>query len=84
MVLQDVLIYNFFTDSASATKWRVVYDYMRNTQLLSSAEASLSQYAAPVFDGHRHHSLQTELKQLYVLLTRAKQSLLIFEERCVM
>ena len=83
IAMQDVLVYNFFTESLStdSTKWRVVYEYMRNHGLLSAAEAATSRYAAPAFDEQRHHGLCSELKQLYVLLTRTKQSLLIFEER---
>ncbi len=81
MLMQDVLVFNFFSDSPSAAKWRTLYGYMAEQGLLTPAQAASPRYAAPVFDAKRHAALRTELKQLYVLLTRAKTSLLIFEDR---
>ncbi|KAJ7877510.1 hypothetical protein B0H13DRAFT_2053786, partial [Mycena leptocephala] len=67
----DVVIYNFFEDSAVAeAQWRVVLNVMdkRTTDGTPSA---------PIFDKMRHASVCTELKFLYVAITRARNNIWI-------
>ncbi|KAG8926505.1 hypothetical protein FRC01_008766 [Tulasnella sp. 417] len=60
MEFDDVLLYDFFTDStATATDWRAVL---------------LSQQDGRIFDERKHSILQSELKSFYVGLTRAPSS----------
>jgi hypothetical protein len=84
--MQDVLVYNFFTDSPLGAKWRVVYNYLKDAPAHSSIAFSAT--ACPLFDPTKHHLLCSELKHLYVVLTRARQRLWIFDEspelRCPM
>ncbi|KAJ7671910.1 hypothetical protein B0H17DRAFT_1141332 [Mycena rosella] len=66
----DVLLYNFFEDSSvSEAQWRVVLNIIEN-RVVGSAPA-------PAFDGMRHASVCTELKFLYVAITRARNNLWI-------
>ncbi|EUC55029.1 P-loop nucleoside triphosphate hydrolase, putative, partial [Rhizoctonia solani AG-3 Rhs1AP] len=66
----DVLIYNFFEDSiASATTWRIVL-----YGLDSSKYRSL-----PEFDAIRHAIICSELKNLYVGITRARNHCWIWD-----
>ena len=69
MEFTDCLVYNFFESSPLKNCWRVVYNAM-----LSSPEPR------PAFDTSKHSGLCVELKLLYVLLTRARQHLVIFDE----
>ena len=69
MEFTDCLIYNFFKSSPLTQEWRVLY----------SADDSWDK-ARTEFDPSRHGALCTELKLLYVLLTRARQHLLLFDE----
>ncbi|KAG8929887.1 hypothetical protein FRC02_004920 [Tulasnella sp. 418] len=65
----DVLLYNFFLDSpASASDWRVILNCIHNRSS-----------SAPVFDELRHAAIQTELKFLYVGLTRARDRVWIWD-----
>lgn len=74
-------MYNFFSDSPLGIKWRVVYNYLHQTRP-SSAHSGIHspEPACPPFDPVRHHLLCSELKQLYVVLTRARQRLWLFDE----
>ncbi|VAI83610.1 unnamed protein product [Triticum turgidum subsp. durum] len=72
---QDVLLYNIFTSSPLRNKWRVVYGYMKNKNILSSPE----EISHPEFDRNKHCLLCSELKQLYVAITRTRQRLWICE-----
>ncbi|KAJ7451061.1 hypothetical protein FB451DRAFT_1284562 [Mycena latifolia] len=66
----DVLLYNFFEDSGvSEAQWRVVLNTMENRTSDSTP--------APVFDGMRHASVCSELKFLYVAITRARNNIWI-------
>ncbi|CAN1143688.1 TPR and ankyrin repeat-containing protein 1 [Linum perenne] len=72
---QDVLLYNFFGSSPLANKWRVVYDYMGNQSLLDQTmPQSFSK-----FDLSKHNIMCSELKLLYVAITRTRQRLWICE-----
>ncbi|KAF5201090.1 Tpr and ankyrin repeat-containing protein [Thalictrum thalictroides] len=70
---QDVLLYNFFGTSPLKNQWRVVYEYMKENDMLdSSAPRSF-----PNFSKAKHSVLCSELKQLYVAITRTRQRLWI-------
>ncbi|KAJ6903318.1 hypothetical protein NC651_020731 [Populus alba x Populus x berolinensis] len=71
---QDVLLYNFFGSSPSKNKWRVVYEFMKEQDLLDANSPSF-----PSFDPAKHNVLCSELKQLYVAITRTRQRLWICE-----
>ncbi|XP_041012064.1 uncharacterized protein LOC121255674 isoform X3 [Juglans microcarpa x Juglans regia] len=68
---QDVLLYNFFGSSPLKNKWRVIYEYMKEYDLLDST--------SPSTFSTKHNVLCSELKQLYVAVTRTRQRLWICE-----
>ncbi|KAK8549818.1 hypothetical protein V6N13_055384, partial [Hibiscus sabdariffa] len=70
---QDVLLYNFFGSSPLKDQWRVVYEYMKEQGLLDAT------CRFPSFDHAKHHIMCSELKQLYVAITRTRQRLWICE-----
>ncbi|KAG6766037.1 hypothetical protein POTOM_030102 [Populus tomentosa] len=70
----DVLLYNFFGSSPSKNKWRVVYEFMKEQDLLDANSPSF-----PSFDPAKDNVLCSELKQLYVAITRTRQRLWICE-----
>ncbi|XP_042503955.1 uncharacterized protein LOC122081053 isoform X2 [Macadamia integrifolia] len=72
---QDVLLYNFFGTSPFKNHWRVVYEYMKEQDML---DASLPR-SFPSFNKAKHNVLCSELKQLYVAITRTRQRLWICE-----
>ncbi|KAG5613980.1 hypothetical protein H5410_013804 [Solanum commersonii] len=69
--LLDVLLYNFFSSSPLGNQWRVVYAYMK--------EHNLADLSFPSFCDAKHNILCSELKQLYVAITRTRQRLWICE-----
>ncbi|KAI3844840.1 hypothetical protein MKX03_004561 [Papaver bracteatum] len=71
---QDVLLYNFFGTSPLNSQWRVVYGYMKERNLLDSNDVKF-----PKFSEEKHQILCSELKQLYVAITRTRQRLWICE-----
>ncbi|KAF2320974.1 hypothetical protein GH714_032328 [Hevea brasiliensis] len=71
---QDVLLYNFFGSSPLKNKWRVIYEYMKEQNLLDASSPSV-----PSFNPGKHNVLCSELKQLYVAITRTRQRLWICE-----
>ena len=77
MEFQDVLIYNFFScGNLDAHIWRVIGGAFEELGL--SAE-DVKKFPFPQFDPKKHGGLCVELKKLYVLLTRSKRHLFIFE-----
>ncbi|CAH9131432.1 unnamed protein product [Cuscuta epithymum] len=72
---QDVLLYNFFGTSPLRNQWRVVYEFMKLRNLLDSRFSQ----SFPCFTEARHTILCSELKQLYVAVTRTRQRLWICE-----
>ncbi|RZC51571.1 hypothetical protein C5167_019991 [Papaver somniferum] len=72
---QDVLLYNFFGTSPLKNQWRVIYGYMEELALFQCTEHK----SFPSFCSAKHKILCSELKQLYVALTRAKQRLWVYE-----
>ncbi|GKF00978.1 UvrD-like helicase, ATP-binding domain, P-loop containing nucleoside triphosphate hydrolase, partial [Tanacetum coccineum] len=73
----DVLLYNFFGTSPLKDQWRVIYGYMKKYDWL---EDKLPQ-SFPAFNEARHSVLCSELKQLYVAITRTRQRLWICENK---
>ncbi|XP_051116894.1 uncharacterized protein LOC127241743 [Andrographis paniculata] len=72
---QDVLLYNFFGSSPLRNQWRVVYEFLNERELLDAE----SPKSFPNFSQSRHNLLCSELKQLYVAITRTRQRLWICE-----
>ncbi|XP_026447497.1 TPR and ankyrin repeat-containing protein 1-like [Papaver somniferum] len=72
---QDVLLYNYFGTTPLKNKWRLVYEYMMECKLPMSNE----QKSFPSFSQTKHKMLCSELKQLYVSVTRTRQRLWICE-----
>ncbi|KAI3928638.1 hypothetical protein MKW98_024239 [Papaver atlanticum] len=72
---QDVLLYNFFGTSPLKNIWRLVYGYMKEKNLLDSTNLD----SFPCFSEGKHKILCSELKQLYVAITRTKQRLWVYE-----
>ena len=73
-----MLLYNFFGSSPLKDHWRVIYEFMKEQDLLDPAAAS------PHFSQAKHNLLCSELKQLYVAITRTRQRMWICEniEEC--
>ncbi|CAM1332256.1 TRANK1 (predicted) [Pycnogonum litorale] len=92
----DVLLYNFFTDSQAGDKWRHVQmlinklekeNKLEMAELDSQSERkyfsavnSRDQKTPDKFDSSENRILVSELKQLYTALTRAKVNVWIFDE----
>ncbi|GAX84803.1 hypothetical protein CEUSTIGMA_g12224.t1 [Chlamydomonas eustigma] len=74
---QTVLVYNFLSSSKFGNKWRLMYKLLKHMHRLP--EDKLALYSCPDFDPNLHNLLCSELKQLYVLITRAKDCVLIWE-----
>ncbi|KAK2383849.1 P-loop containing nucleoside triphosphate hydrolase superfamily protein [Trifolium repens] len=72
---QDVLLYNFFGTSPLQNRWRVIYEYMNEQDMLEPTESK----SFPSFNDSKHNILCSELKQLYVAITRTRQRLWICE-----
>ncbi|KAM7484789.1 hypothetical protein LguiA_000798 [Lonicera macranthoides] len=73
---EDVLLYNFFTSSPFRNQWRVIYEYMKEKELHNPS----SHMSFTSFNQEKHGGLCSELKQLYVAITRTKQRLWIWED----
>ncbi|XP_072009320.1 TPR and ankyrin repeat-containing protein 1 [Engystomops pustulosus] len=85
----DVLLYNFFTDSEASKEWRVISSFnptsvgtLENRPLVEVPfEGACSSAHRPfVLDPEMHKMLNGELKQLYTAITRARVNLWIFDE----
>lgn len=75
MEFTDCLIYNFFSSGGiAANTWRVIGAAY---EALGAPEKDGKPF--PAFNRVVHSIINVELKKLYVLLTRAKQRLFIFE-----
>jgi hypothetical protein len=68
MEFNDCLVYNFFSSSPVGNDWRALFDLIDPTQ------------SHPHFNNHKHSSMCTELKILYVLLTRSRRNLVIYDD----
>ncbi|KAK2992171.1 hypothetical protein RJ640_000807, partial [Escallonia rubra] len=71
---QDVLLYNFFSSSPHQDEWRVIYGYMEEKDMLKSSPKHFTS-----FSWEKHSVLCSEMKNLYVAITRTKQRLWIWE-----
>ncbi|PWA46871.1 recBCD enzyme subunit RecB, P-loop containing nucleoside triphosphate hydrolase [Artemisia annua] len=74
---QDVLLYKFFGTSPLKGRWRLLYEYMKKHNWV---DEKLPQ-PFPTFSEERHSVLCSELKQLYVAITRTRQRLWICENK---
>nr|GEU37713.1 UvrD-like helicase, ATP-binding domain, P-loop containing nucleoside triphosphate hydrolase [Tanacetum cinerariifolium] len=74
---QDVLLYNFFGTSPLDDQWRVIHEYMKKHDWLDEKLPR----SFPTFSEERHSVLCSELKQLYVAITRTRQRLWICENK---
>ncbi|XP_073025717.1 uncharacterized protein [Primulina eburnea] len=72
---QDVLLYNFFGSSPLRSQWRVLYEFLKQKDLLDPNFAK----SFPSFSLWQHSILCSELKQLYMAITRTRQRLWICE-----
>ncbi|XP_073028907.1 uncharacterized protein [Primulina eburnea] len=72
---QDVLLYNFFGSSPLSNQWRVLYEFLKQKDLF---DPNFSK-SFPCFSHSKHSILCSELKQLYVAITRTRQRLWICE-----
>ncbi|XP_071695484.1 uncharacterized protein [Rutidosis leptorrhynchoides] len=72
---QDVLLYDFFTTSSFSNEWRIVYEYMNEKELLKSPSNEMRSS----FAMEKHAVLCSELKLLYVAITRTRQRLWVCE-----
>ncbi|CAG8502109.1 4772_t:CDS:10 [Ambispora gerdemannii] len=70
MEFNDVLLYNFFTDSPGGQKWRLILSALDNQS-----------ERVPKFSHEKHYMLSSELKHLYVAVTRARRHIWIFDEK---
>ena len=73
----DVIIYNFFDRSImTSADWRVVYGFFQHLELpAEDREAE----PFPRFEEGRHRLLCSELKALYVAVTRARRQLIFYD-----
>ncbi|KAF9524672.1 hypothetical protein CPB83DRAFT_909779 [Crepidotus variabilis] len=71
----DVLLYKFFEDSTvDLSQWRVVLNLLEK-----ASQAVVSGLPAPAFDEIKHAGVCSELKFLYVAVTRARKNLWIVD-----
>ena len=72
-----MLLYNFFGSSPLEDQWSVIYGYMKEHDWL---DAKIP-HSFPSFKESKHNVLCSELKQLYVAITRTRQRLWILENK---
>ncbi|KFQ17189.1 TPR and ankyrin repeat-containing protein 1, partial [Merops nubicus] len=84
----DVLLYNFFTDSEASKEWKIISSYTPNSDVQVGSKVLIEvpledvtglQKTTPVNVG-MYKMLNGELKQLYTAVTRARVNLWIFDE----
>ncbi|XP_047730424.1 TPR and ankyrin repeat-containing protein 1 isoform X2 [Prionailurus viverrinus] len=86
----DVLLYNFFTDSEAYKEWKIISSFtpsssdsrQENRPLIEVPleKPSSSQGRSVVMNPEMYKLLNGELKQLYTAITRARVNLWIFDE----
>lgn len=69
MEFDDCLVVDFFSSSPCRDDWRLILALMHDPPK-----------ALKKFDSMKHSILKTELKMLYVLITRTKQRLVIYDQ----
>ena len=90
----DVLLYNFFSDSPAGDLWRVASSYSESDiaayyqdSTVSASGVEKYDWESPLltetrhldFNSDQHKILETELKQLYTAITRARVNIFIAE-----
>ncbi|CAI8600511.1 unnamed protein product [Vicia faba] len=65
----------FFGTSPLKNRWRVIYEYMSEQDMLELTKSK----SFPSFNDSKHNIFCSELKQLYVAITRTRQRLWICE-----
>ncbi|XP_068008818.1 TPR and ankyrin repeat-containing protein 1 [Melanerpes formicivorus] len=84
----DVLLYNFFTDSEANKEWKIISSYTPDSDVQVGSkplmevpleDAAGAQKRTP-FNVEMFKMLNGELKQLYTAVTRARVNLWIFDE----
>ncbi|XP_025957142.2 TPR and ankyrin repeat-containing protein 1 isoform X1 [Dromaius novaehollandiae] len=85
----DVLLYNFFTDSEAYKEWKIISSFAPSSDVRAESklliETPLEDVTAtpkrpPSFNAEMYKMLNGELKQLYTAITRARVNLWIFDE----
>ncbi|XP_005348261.1 TPR and ankyrin repeat-containing protein 1 [Microtus ochrogaster] len=85
----DVLLYNFFTDSEAYKEWKIISSFIPSSDSREEnwplvdvpLEKSNSSQARPLMvNPEMYKLLNGELKQLYTAITRARVNLWIFDE----
>ncbi|XP_068092636.1 TPR and ankyrin repeat-containing protein 1 isoform X2 [Hyperolius riggenbachi] len=85
----DVLLYNFFTDSEAFKEWRIISSFnpicFKSHENQPLIQVPLERASNPsirplTLDPEMHKMLNGELKQLYTAITRARVNLWIFDE----
>lgn len=78
---QNILAYNLFSSCPSAAqRLRLLYTYLASADCLTDAQLHEPRYNRPAFDPVKHVEFNTDLKNLYVVVTRARCRLLLHEE----
>uniref|UniRef100_A0A8C3HIW8 Tetratricopeptide repeat and ankyrin repeat containing 1 n=1 Tax=Chrysemys picta bellii TaxID=8478 RepID=A0A8C3HIW8_CHRPI len=85
----DVLLYNFFTDSEAYKEWKIISSFTPSSDSLGESKLVIetplekniaTQSRSPVLNPEMYKMLNGELKQLYTAITRARVNLWIFDE----
>ncbi|XP_068526771.1 TPR and ankyrin repeat-containing protein 1 isoform X2 [Anas acuta] len=85
----DVLLYNFFTDSEAGKEWKIISSYVPDSDMQVGSkllievpleDATDLQKRPSPFNVKMYKMLNGELKQLYTAITRARVNLWIFDE----
>uniref|UniRef100_A0A8C0GTY1 Tetratricopeptide repeat and ankyrin repeat containing 1 n=1 Tax=Chelonoidis abingdonii TaxID=106734 RepID=A0A8C0GTY1_CHEAB len=85
----DVLLYNFFTDSEAYKEWKIISSFTPSSDSLGESKLVIetplekniaTQSRSLVLNPEMYKMLNGELKQLYTAITRARVNLWIFDE----
>ncbi|XP_040446265.1 TPR and ankyrin repeat-containing protein 1 isoform X1 [Falco naumanni] len=84
----DVLLYNFFTDSEASKEWKIITSYTPDSDVQVGSklliemplEDATGMQKRTSFNVEMYKMLNGELKQLYTAITRARVNLWIFDE----
>uniref|UniRef100_A0A8C2TV57 Tetratricopeptide repeat and ankyrin repeat containing 1 n=1 Tax=Coturnix japonica TaxID=93934 RepID=A0A8C2TV57_COTJA len=85
----DVLLYNFFTDSEASKEWKIISSYTPDSDVqvgskllieMPLEDVTATQKRPTSFNVEMYKMLNGELKQLYTAITRARVNLWIFDE----
>ncbi|XP_072709795.1 TPR and ankyrin repeat-containing protein 1 [Ciconia boyciana] len=83
----DVLLYNFFTDSEASKEWKIISSYTPDSDVQVGSKLLIEMpledatgMQKRTFNVEMYKMLNGELKQLYTAITRARVNLWIFDE----